>query len=398
MKSKSTTNVVALAVAATVGCVAGYVLIRRSFKPKSIKNARRKAAPPAPNPRKASSDPSRDAFRAKKLPESIDYVIIGSGMGSLYTAALLSKAGYVCVVLEQHYVAGGCTHSFHDGAYEFDTGLHYVGRMEKYAALFDMVSTGSKVEWAKMGTEEDGYCYDEIKLGEEEPWKFRAGEDNFIADLVKEFPDEEEGIREYVRLCKRANKKADLYFYGKMFPRFVQSLINKYLNKEYFTYANTTTWDMVTSLIKNPTTTPGKRLRAILCGQFGDYGLKPQDSSFLIQAGIVAHYMEGAYYPVGGSQRISKAIVPTIEKAGGRVLVSCRAKEVLVEGGRATGVNVVTVDKSGQDKGPVVTVRGKLGVISGAGAVVTNELVPKEYREKLGYEKMFGEVKSRYVV
>ena len=26
-----------------------------------------------------------------------------------------------------------------------------------------------------------------------------------------------------------------------------------------------------------------KRLRAILCGQFGDYGLKPQDSSFLIQ-------------------------------------------------------------------------------------------------------------------
>jgi all-trans-retinol 13,14-reductase len=148
--------------------------------------------------------------------------------------------------------------------------------MEKYAALFDMVSTGSKVEWAKMGTEEDGYCYDEIKLGSEEPWKFRAGEENFIADLFKEFPEEEEGIREYVRICKRANKKADMYFYGKMFPKYIQNLLNKYLNKEYFTYANSTTWDVVTSLIKNIDSTPGKRLRAILCGQFGDYGLKPQ--------------------------------------------------------------------------------------------------------------------------
>ncbi len=82
-----------------------------------------------------------------------------------------------------------------------------------------MVSTGSKVEWKKMGTEEDGFCYDEIKLGSEAPWKFRAGEENFIADLVKEFPEEEEGIREYVRLCKRANKKADMYFYGKVSAR-----------------------------------------------------------------------------------------------------------------------------------------------------------------------------------
>ncbi len=135
-----------------------------------------------------------------------------------------------------------------------------------------------------------------------------------------------------------------------MFPKYIQSLLNKYLNAEYFKYANSTTWDVVTKLIKNIDSTSGKRLRAILCGQFGDYGLKPQDSSFLIQAGIVAHYMGGAYYPVGGSQRISKAIVPTIERAGGRVLVSCRAKSIIIEGGRATGVEVVQVDKSGQDK------------------------------------------------
>jgi all-trans-retinol 13,14-reductase len=56
---------------------------------------------------------------------------LGTGIGSLYCAGLLAKAGKTCVLLEQHYVAGGCTHAFHDGGFEFDTGLHYVGRMEK---------------------------------------------------------------------------------------------------------------------------------------------------------------------------------------------------------------------------------------------------------------------------
>ena len=54
---------------------------------------------------------------------------------------------------------------------------------------------------------------------------------------------------------------------------------------------------------------------------FGNYGLTPEKGSFVIQAGIVAHYMDGGYYPVGGSQEISKALIPTIEAAGGAVFV-----------------------------------------------------------------------------
>ena len=173
---------------------------------------------PLPKPRDSFRDCSRDPFREKKLPPDIDYVIIGSGMGSMYCAALLSKAGKRVVLLEQHYVAGGCTHSFLDQGFEFDTGLHYVGRMEKYKTLLDLVTgrDAKKVEWAKMGTEADGYCYDEIKLGAEAPFCFRAGEKAFIDGLAKEFPSERAAIEEYVRLCKKVNKLADLYFYGKL--------------------------------------------------------------------------------------------------------------------------------------------------------------------------------------
>ena len=44
--------------------------------------------------------------------DNYDAIIIGSGMGSLTTAALLAKEGKKVLVLERHYVAGGFTHVF----------------------------------------------------------------------------------------------------------------------------------------------------------------------------------------------------------------------------------------------------------------------------------------------
>ena len=48
--------------------------------------------------------------------------------------------------------------------------------------------------------------------------------------------------------------------------------------------------------------------------------------------------MNGAYYPVGGPQQISRAIIPTIEAAGGRVFVKAAVSQILLDKGRAVGV------------------------------------------------------------
>ncbi len=37
-----------------------------------------------------------------KVPDDLDAIVIGSGMGGLSTAAILSKAGKKVLVLEQH--------------------------------------------------------------------------------------------------------------------------------------------------------------------------------------------------------------------------------------------------------------------------------------------------------
>lgn len=290
-----------------VGC-AGFIVIAliviithaRSNKPKLPRGWKATASDANIAAKETRADVTRDAFRAKKVPEDVDYILIGSGMGSLYTAGLLARAGKKVVVLEQHYVAGGCTHSFEEKGYEFDTGLHYVGRVEKYKTLFDLVTTNDedKVEWQKMGTKENDYCYDEIKLGQDPAFQFCAGEDNYIDNLAKEFPSEREAIKEWVRLCQRANKKADMYFYAKLFPKWLQWLINLLLNGKYLKLARQTTAEVVSGLTSNT------RLQSLLCATFGNYGLRPEDSSFIIQAGITAHYMGGAYYPIGKQQTV----------------------------------------------------------------------------------------------
>lgn len=61
-------------------------------------------------------------FKIAKVPENLDAVIIGSGVGGLTTGAIMARAGKRVLILEQHDQAGGCCHTFIEKGFEFDTG------------------------------------------------------------------------------------------------------------------------------------------------------------------------------------------------------------------------------------------------------------------------------------
>ena len=114
-----------------------------------------------PSWRDIDSDVLKRGGSAKKLEAAADadVIVIGSGLGGLSSAAVLSKAGYKVVVLEQHDIIGGATHTFEDGGYEFDVGIHYLGgEMDKFLSptrrLFAAVSDG-QLEWSKCDRDYD---------------------------------------------------------------------------------------------------------------------------------------------------------------------------------------------------------------------------------------------------
>ena len=78
------------------------------------------------------------------LTQKYDTIIIGSGIGSLTTAAILAKEGQKVLVLERHYIAGGFTHVFKRKGFEWDVGIHYIGEVQRENSIikkiFDYIS------------------------------------------------------------------------------------------------------------------------------------------------------------------------------------------------------------------------------------------------------------------
>jgi all-trans-retinol 13,14-reductase len=269
-------------------------------------------------------------YRPKRLAADYDVIVIGSGMGGLTTAALLSELGRKVCVLEQHYTAGGYTHSYDRAGYEWDVGVHYIGDVgtkTRSRLMFDFLSDG-KLEWAPMDEE-----YDRFYVGDK-VFCAHAGKQQFRDNLVAQFPNEERAIDEYMSLLTRvagATTMLGMDRVMKPWQRFLATPIRRW-KIDSCSYEKT--WDVLSRLTSDPD------LIATLCGQWGDMGLPPKQSAFLVHAMIARHYMYGGFYPVGGSWRIAKSIIPKIQAAGGEVFTYAKVKRILVEGRRTAGVEM----------------------------------------------------------
>lgn len=302
----------------------------------------------------------------RDLAETWDAIVIGSGIGGLSAAAVLSKlAKKRVLVLERHYTAGGFTHTFRRPGYEWDVGVHYIGEVSRPHSImrrvFDFV-TDSELEWADMGE-----VYDRIVLGDRS-YDFVKGREQFRAKMHGYFPKETRAIDRYIAKVDATSRKSRLFFAEKAVPSLVSSLFGRLMRRPLLAEARVSTRDVLESL------TQDQELIGVLSGQWGDYGLVPAESSFFIHALVARHYLSGAAYPVGGSSRIAGTIVPVIEANGGMVVTNASVDRILIEKGRAVGVSL---DDGRELRAPLV--------LSNAGVANTyGHLLPDDVAESHG--------------
>lgn len=262
---------------------------------------------------------------------SWDAIVIGSGMGGLASAAILARmANKRVLVLERHYTAGGYTHAFHRPGYEWDVGVHYIGQVGTRSSLrpfFDYITDG-KLDWAPLPD-----VYDRLHL-EGRTYDFVTGASRFAARMKDYFPREERAIDRYLELIRSAARRGMPYYAERALPPALGAVAGPLLRASYQKLASRTTADVLASL------TDDEELRAVLCAQLGDYGLPPSQSSFVIHAAVVGHYLGGAWFPIGGAAEIARTIEPVITRAGGQIYVNADVAEVMVDAGKTTGVRM----------------------------------------------------------
>lgn len=269
-----------------------------------------------------------------------DVIVIGSGIGGLTTASLLCQLyNKKVLVLEQHYRLGGFTHTFkRPPGYEWSVGVHYIGGMHPgrlQRKAFDFI-TENQVEWVSFPDQYDHFIYPDVRVDADKNLK------KYIVNLSTAFPEEKAAIKQYFKDIKRASTFDMLsHILSDFIMRFIKKLplfydaqqsVRQYLDRQF----------------------KSEKLKAVLLSEWGNYGVHSKNAPLWLHAIMVAHYLDGAFYPKGETAVIADSIQKVIEKHGGQCVRNAEVTKILEKDGIVYGVEVKKQDKMLTYKADVV--------------------------------------------
>lgn len=254
--------------------------------------------------------------------ETFDYIILGAGLGGLSTAACLTKQGKRVLVLEQHYLPGGCCHTFNYGDYSFCADVHYISKCglgETIRIFLDYINRA--VAFNSL----DPDCIDRIITPEVE-FAIPLGWENLRQRLLSTFPEESTAINDYCDEIQRLHQ--DICKFSRDIRWFAQKWSDWWKLPKYwhlFSRRNWTLQDLYDRVGLSP------KLQAILAGQSGDYALPPNQIALITHTSLVWDYSQGAYYPKHHFKDFVDTIADAITAKGGVILYSTPVEYIEVK-------------------------------------------------------------------
>jgi len=263
--------------------------------------------------------------------QTFDAIVIGSGVGGMAAARMLAEfGGKRVLVLEQHYTPGGMTHEFSRGSYHFGTGVHYLGISDQSGepGRFLRYLSDGRLQWQRLPADFDILHFPGLDFA------VPSSETQFIDRLKEMFPSEAKAIDDYFLVVRKAAKGMISRHVVTSFPSAIRAVampIVGALFPESFRLLH----DEIARNLRDP------KLRAILSARWGLYGRPPSESAFGFHALIpMDSYIDGAIYPVGGPREVGQAMLDSLERYGVVLRVRQRVNRVIVEKGRAAGLEV----------------------------------------------------------
>ena len=209
-----------------------------------------------------------------------DYIVIGSGMGGMTTAALLSQLGRRVLMLEQHYVPGGFTHTFKRKKWVWDVGVHAVGEVDSRAMIGRILHqlSGGQLEWASLGRVYDEFYFPDLRI--DFPDNRRA----FADALAEAFPREQHAIDAYFARVREVGTVMRRYYLSRILPSSWAAIADPLLARDAYRLLTRRTGAVLDELSSDA------RLKTVLTAQWGYYGSPPSRSSFAIHGLVAKHF------------------------------------------------------------------------------------------------------------
>ncbi|KAF5192574.1 Prolycopene isomerase protein [Thalictrum thalictroides] len=334
-----------------------------------------------------SASKQNNSFPGK--PEA-DVIVIGSGIGGLCCAGLLARYRQDVILFESHDAPGGAAHSFEINNYKFDSGPSLFSGFQSRGpqanplaqvldALGESVPCASYDSWMVYLPEGD--------------FLSRIGPTEFLKDLEKYVSLD--AVQEWRKLLETVlpmsaaamalpplSIRGDLGVLSTAAARYAPSLLKSFIQMGPQGALGATKLlrpfsEIVDSIgLKNPFVRNWVDLLCFLLAGVKSNGTLSAEMVYM----FAEWYKPGCKleYPLHGTGAVVDALVRGMQKFGGRLSLNTHVEKVVVENGRAIGVEL----RNGQ------FVRAKKAVVSNASMWDTLKLLPKDVAPKLYQDRI----------